>query len=408
MKKLLIVLSALLLLQYSNAQTCGTVNLALNKAVTASSEGPYNSEEYAVDGSSSVSWKTAAVGPQYLIVDLGQSYTICRISLTWPQSATFATHYELRISNVNNDWANASILKTETASNGNGDDISVSGTGRYVRLYMTEAEASWASFYELLEIEIYESTGSSTPPTVSVTSPVANATFTPGNNIVISANASSSDGVERVIFQRNGTNLFEDTQAPYTYTWNNVPAGTYTVTATVVSNGNVTVMSTPVSIAVTSNWQLGGNSGTTAGTHFIGTQDAQGLQLKTNNTARITILPDGKVGVNTITPPADFSVNGDIWAKKLKVTQTGWADYVFDSAYKLLPLHDVAKFIQQNKHLPDVPSAKEVEQSGLNVGDNQAVLLRKIEELTLYLIEQDKRIRELEANPKSKKQRRKN
>jgi hypothetical protein len=68
-----------------------------------------------------------------------------------------------------------------------------------------------------------------------------------------------------------------------------------------------------------------------------------------------------------------------------------WADYVFEKEYQLLSLKEVEAYIQINKHLPGVPSAKEVETNGLDVGNNQAILLKKIEELTLYLIEQNKK-----------------
>jgi hypothetical protein len=85
-------------------------------------------------------------------------------------------------------------------------------------------------------------------------------------------------------------------------------------------------------------------------------------------------------------------VNGDMLSKKVKVTQTGWPDYVFEKAYHLPSLAEVEKYIQQHKHLPDVPSAAEIEKNGLDLGDNQAVLLKKIEELTLYAIDQDKKI----------------
>ncbi len=85
-----------------------------------------------------------------------------------------------------------------------------------------------------------------------------------------------------------------------------------------------------------------------------------------------------------------LSVNGQIKTRKLTVTQTGWADYVFDSTYRLAPLSDVANYIQANKHLPDVPSAAAVQKEGVDIGANQVVLLKKIEELTLYTIEQNK------------------
>ncbi|TXJ25953.1 MAG: hypothetical protein E6Q24_13785 [Chitinophagaceae bacterium] len=104
---------------------------------------------------------------------------------------------------------------------------------------------------------------------------------------------------------------------------------------------------------------------------------------------------NGNVGIGTIDPQAKLAVNGDIFAKKIKVTQTGWPDYVFDSAYQLLPLVAVEKFVNQHKHLPEVPSADFIGRNGLDVGESQAVLLKKIEELTLYIIQQQKELETL-------------
>ena len=100
-----------------------------------------------------------------------------------------------------------------------------------------------------------------------------------------------------------------------------------------------------------------------------------------------------------------LAVNGNILTKKVRVTQNGWPDYVFDSAYKLQPLENVANYIKNNKHLPDVPAAAEMsKEGGLDLGDNQAVLMRKIEELTLYMITQQKQIEELKIqNEKTSK-----
>ena len=88
-----------------------------------------------------------------------------------------------------------------------------------------------------------------------------------------------------------------------------------------------------------------------------------------------------------------LAVNGSAIFKKVIVKNaTPWPDYVFDSSYRLTSLHQIEKFIQTNKHLPEVPSAAEVKKEGLDLGDNQVVLLKKIEELTLYIIEQDKQL----------------
>jgi hypothetical protein len=88
-----------------------------------------------------------------------------------------------------------------------------------------------------------------------------------------------------------------------------------------------------------------------------------------------------------------LAVNGDAIFKKVKVQlYSSWPDYVFHKNYPLRPLNEVEKFIRENNHLPEVPSAGEVEKEGLDIGDNQALLLKKIEELTLYVIEQNKKI----------------
>jgi hypothetical protein len=115
------------------------------------------------------------------------------------------------------------------------------------------------------------------------------------------------------------------------------------------------------------------------------------LTFNTNeNNERMRITENGDIGIGTASPQAKLAVNGTIISRKVKVTETGWADYVFEPTYALPTLKEVEAFIQANKHLPGVPSAREVEKNGLDLGDNQATLLKKIEELTLYLLEQDK------------------
>lgn len=115
-------------------------------------------------------------------------------------------------------------------------------------------------------------------------------------------------------------------------------------------------------------------------------------------TEQMRITSSGKIGIGTTTPSEKLSVNGNVRAKKVIVSQTGWPDYVFDSSYKIKPLSEVEEFIKANKRLPEMPSARDVEEKGISVGDNQALLLKKIEELTLYLIE----IKKENANLKSR------
>ena len=103
-------------------------------------------------------------------------------------------------------------------------------------------------------------------------------------------------------------------------------------------------------------------------------------------------------------------VDKGVVATNYAITQAAdWADYVFDSTYRLRPLHEVEKFIRENKHLPDVPSEQKIKNDGYTVHDMNARFLQKIEELTLYTIAQEKQIKllqqrleELENNTKKK------
>lgn len=85
-------------------------------------------------------------------------------------------------------------------------------------------------------------------------------------------------------------------------------------------------------------------------------------------------------------------VNGDIKARKLKVTTTGWPDYVFEPEYKLRSLESLEKFIKKYKHLPEIPDSAQIDNHGQDVGEVQKMLLKKIEELTLYVIELQKQV----------------
>lgn len=121
-----------------------------------------------------------------------------------------------------------------------------------------------------------------------------------------------------------------------------------------------------------------------------------------NTYKRMVLNSDGNLGIGTLYPSERLSVNGNILSKKVKVTQLGWSDYVFYPSYKLPPLNEVESYIKLYQHLPDIPSAKEVEANGIDLGNNQAALLKKIEELTLYVIQQQKEINELRKIIKNK------
>nr|WP_315030834.1 cell wall anchor protein [uncultured Chryseobacterium sp.] len=114
----------------------------------------------------------------------------------------------------------------------------------------------------------------------------------------------------------------------------------------------------------------------------------------------MVLFNTGKVTVGTDQYDNDpnfiFYVSKGIKAEQVKVENpsgNGWADYVFKKDYKLRSLEEVEKHISQKGHLPNIPSAKEVEKNGINLGEMDAKLLEKIEELTLYSIEQNKQLK---------------
>jgi hypothetical protein len=106
------------------------------------------------------------------------------------------------------------------------------------------------------------------------------------------------------------------------------------------------------------------------------------------------------VGIGTEDPKNLLDVKGTIHAQEVKVDMNNWSDFVFHPSYQLKPLIEVEKFIKTNGHLEDIPSATEVEQNGVNVGEMQAKLLQKVEELTLYVIELKKEIEQLKQSQK--------
>jgi hypothetical protein len=95
------------------------------------------------------------------------------------------------------------------------------------------------------------------------------------------------------------------------------------------------------------------------------------------------------VGIGIDNPYYKLDVNGTIRAKEVKVNLNSGADFVFEPGYRLKPLDEVQSFIKENKHLPEIPTAAEMTNGDTNLGELQVKLLQKIEELTLYVIQQN-------------------
>jgi hypothetical protein len=173
------------------------------------------------------------------------------------------------------------------------------------------------------------------------------------------------------------------------------------------SSGELTISTADV---LDGAWLTAGNSSTTSSS-FIGTTSSNNnpLIFKTHGVERMQVEADGQVRTGeavpaTTTDHADYllSVDGKIVCKELVVLNADeWADYVFDKDYKLPRLEAVASYIYKNKHLPDIPTTKEVSANGLNIAAINAKLLKKIEELTLYVIDLKNEIDKIKVKTKS-------
>ena len=183
---------------------------------------------------------------------------------------------------------------------------------------------------------------------------------------------------------------------------------------TIASSGNVGIGTTSPDqlfhVAGTSgNHRIAiGETGTGRKVLYAGynfNSDAGELQAVDEGTAYKNLLLNptgGNVGIGTSSPTEKLSVDGTVLAKKVRVSTAGvdWPDFVFAPSYELRALSEVESFVKENKHLPEVPSAKEVEKEGLDLGKMDATLLKKVEELTLYLIEEHKSSKQRAASLK--------
>ncbi len=126
--------------------------------------------------------------------------------------------------------------------------------------------------------------------------------------------------------------------------------------------------------------------------------------IEDNSAARsFRSFTESRIGIGTISPEYKLDIVGTARAHEIIVNTQKTADFVFDPSYQLPVLDSVKNFIQENRHLPGIPSAKQMEKEGINLGNLQIDLLQKIEELTLHLIQaterinaQERRIKELE------------
>jgi hypothetical protein len=209
-------------------------------------------------------------------------------------------------------------------------------------------------------------------------------TSSPNPAVVEAVGPSSTAVIESVVSPSIMTRIGSRTNHDVSFITNN------TEKLVIKADGKIGIGKTPV-------FSLDVNGSFNATTINLAGQPLTNSQW-VNNGSNINFSA-GMVSIGTTRTPLGFklAVGGKIVAEELVVrVQTNWPDYVFANDYKLPPLSEVKNYILANKHLPDFPSAQQVSDHGVTVGELNTTLVKKIEELTLYLIEQEKRIELLE------------
>jgi len=178
--------------------------------------------------------------------------------------------------------------------------------------------------------------------------------------------------------------------------------------AWVYFSGNVNGAGNPSNIqGLQFGWNKSGGAGESLIVYNTSLGSYPSLDFSSYNGTTFTkemTLRAGNLGIGTTSPDAKLTVNGQVHAKEVKVDlNISGPDYVFEKDYPLTSLEDIKNYIDQNKHLPEVPSAKEMEKNGIQLGEMNMLLLKKIEELTLYMIELKREVQELKENQNTKK-----
>ncbi|MCL6220765.1 tail fiber protein [Zunongwangia pacifica] len=154
------------------------------------------------------------------------------------------------------------------------------------------------------------------------------------------------------------------------------------ITLTLKSEGKIDLLDTPI-------YQPSDN--------IVGTTTQISGQSLGFSSSRYPVYLGNKVGIATSSPDAPLTVNGRIHAQEVKVSVDAGADYVFEEEYNLLSIEELKEYLENNKHLPEIVSAKEMQDKGIELSKMNIQLLQKIEELTLYIIQQNDRIKKLES-----------
>jgi beta-glucanase (GH16 family) len=278
-------------------------NLSLNKPARASSvENGGTLPAYAVDGNATTTrWASQSTDAQWLRVDLGATYTLNRVKITW--ETALGKDYAVQISA---DTVNWTPLKTVTGNTALVNDwTGLNGTGRYLRISGTARGTGYG--YSIYELEAYGAGSGGTSnqaPTVALTSPAAKATFTGLAPITLTASAADADGtVGKVEFYAGSTLVGTDSSSPYSVSWTPAVGGTYALTAKATDNAGATTTSVEVSVTVT--------AATASGQLIPGTIEAESYSAMSGVATETTADTNGGQNVGYIDSSdwLDYAVN---------------------------------------------------------------------------------------------------
>ncbi len=323
--------------------------------------------------------------------------------------------------NVQNTTSNASMFSVDNAGNITSNALALSGATVNRSLYVNQ--------YGTIVTDAGGAAGASWVLGGNVSAGAALGT-TDGSDLPFIAGTGGGSATERMRINGTTGNVGIGTIAPYKmFTVNgdvslaNYSTGAINQTANgltsieilgsdqVPSRRGITVDNDPAgdfNFYINNNQGAGTTDGIAEFKFLVGTQP--NTYNNATNSAGATMLMKlnqygqlilGTPSTNSNHQSALLTVKGDIVSQAFYVTSNAWSDFVFDNNYKLMSLTEVEKYYKQNHHLPDVPSEKEIQEKGNNVGETDAILLQKIEELTLYLVQQQKDIEALKKQNQS-------
>jgi hypothetical protein len=248
------------------------------------------------------------------------------------------------------------------------------------------------------------SNGSNTPDVQAPNTPtnvvISNITSDSANISWSASNDNGGGAVDGYKIYNDGSEI-KDVSGTFT-TLNNLTEQTqYNISVAAYDNANPFNISSPSSTISFTTLSSGGDSssGDSGSEGNTGSESSSGNSSWTKSGSNVSVATSSDnvaIGRSTVPSGYKLAVEGDVRAREIRVDQDNWPDYVFSEDYKLPSLEEIQRYIEEKGHLPNIPSAKEVEENGVQLGEMNRLLLEKIEELTLYILKQEKRIKILE------------